>query len=216
MAATGPDPRAVDLSSLLLPASGQPPATETNGAQTADQPLPEIAEPSNGAAQPEGRTGASEPEVQNGSSQPEVENGSSHDRTDLRDEPVKDLLKQAQDEASTLMAGEVKLAKAEMADKGKKIGAGAGMFGAAGLMAGLAAFAFMLCLIFALGTGMQDWLAALIVTVVFLAVAGALALAGKKAIKKAGPPVPEQAIESVKQTIQTVKEDAKWGLNQTR
>jgi predicted naringenin-chalcone synthase len=63
---------------------------------------------------------------------------------------------------------------------------------------------------------MAAWVAALIVTVVFVAGAAALALAGKKRLKKAGPPVPEETIESVKQTIETVKEEAKWGLGQTR
>ncbi len=56
----------------------------------------------------------------------------------------------------------------------------------------------------------------LIVTVLYGAVAGALALLGKKRIQQAGPPIPEQTVESVKQTIQTVKEEAKWGLGQTR
>jgi hypothetical protein len=74
----------------------------------------------------------------------------------------------------------------------------------------------MLCLIFALATVMPAWLAALVVTVVFVAIAGALALVGKKRIQKAGPPIPEATIESVKQTIETVKEEAKWGLGQTR
>jgi hypothetical protein len=74
----------------------------------------------------------------------------------------------------------------------------------------------MLCLIFALATVMAAWLAALVVTVVFVAIAGGLAVSGKKRIQRAGPPVPEEAIASVKQTIETVKEEAKWGLGQTR
>jgi hypothetical protein len=49
-----------------------------------------------------------------------------------------------------------------------------------------------------------------------VAVAGVLALAGKKRIQKAAPPVPQETIQSVKQTIETVKEEAKWGLGQTR
>jgi membrane protein implicated in regulation of membrane protease activity len=90
------------------------------------------------------------------------------------------------------------------------------MLGGAGYMAALASLALMLCLIFALATALPAWLAALIVTVVFAAIAGALALAGRKRIKKAGPPLPEQSVESVKQTIETVKEAAKWGMGQTR
>jgi hypothetical protein len=63
---------------------------------------------------------------------------------------------------------------------------------------------------------MPAWLAALIVTALYGAAAGALALLGKKRIQQAGPPIPEQTVEAVKQTIQTVKEEATWGLGQTR
>jgi hypothetical protein len=135
---------------------------------------------------------------------------------DLRQEPVADLLKQVRDEAQTLVSQEIRLARAEMTEKAKQIGVGAGMVGGAGYLGHLAALGLMLCLIFALATFLPGWLAALIVTVVFAAGAGALALAGKKRIQKAGPPVPEKTVESVKQTIETVKEEARWGLGQTR
>jgi hypothetical protein len=154
----------------------------------------------------------------NGASTPahqQVVNGNgSHG--DLRDEPVGDVVKQVTEEAKTLAGQEFKLAKAEMTEKAKEVGIGAGMFGGAGYAAHLAALGLMLTVIFALATAMEAWLAALIVTVVFATVAAGLALKGKKRIKQAGPPVPEHTIESVKQTIETVKEEAKWGLGQTR
>jgi uncharacterized membrane protein YqjE len=151
----------------------------------------------------------------NGASQPapEVLAGA---RADLRGEPAGDLLKQVSAEASTLLRQELKLAQAEMTEKAKQAGVGAGMVGGAGYTLHLASFGLMLCVIFALATAMAAWLAALVVTVVFVAIAGVLALTGKKRIQQAGPPVPEEAIESVKQTIKTVKEEAKWGLGQTR
>jgi Flp pilus assembly protein TadB len=150
---------------------------------------------------------------QNGASQrePEVLAG----RADLRGEPASDLLKQVSAEASTLLRQELTLAKAEMSEKAKEAGIGAGMVGGAGYTLHLASFGLMLCFIFALATAMAAWLAALIVTVVFVAIAAVLAMVGKKRIQKAGPPVPEEAIESVKQTVQSVKEEAKWGLGQT-
>ncbi|HEX8158942.1 MAG TPA: phage holin family protein [Solirubrobacteraceae bacterium] len=147
---------------------------------------------------------------------PQVSNGSSSGHGDMRDEPVSDLVKQVSDEAKKLISQEIKLAKAEMTEKAKEVGIGAGMFGGAGYLAHLAALALMLCLIFALATFISAWLAALIVTFVFAAGAGTLALMGKRRIKKAGPPVPEETVQSVKQTIETVKEEAKWGLGQTR
>ena len=162
--------------------------------------------------------GSSSPPQQGSSSPPqqqpadEVVDGSA----DLRDEPIGDLLKQVKSEASTIAQKEIKLAKAEVTESAKEVGVGAGMFGGAGYLAHLAALGFMLCLIFALATAMPAWLAALIVTVVLAAGAGVLALSGKKKLKQAGPPVPQQAMEAAKQTLETVKEEAKWGLGQKR
>jgi hypothetical protein len=126
------------------------------------------------------------------------------------------LLKAVKEEGSTLVGQEVRLAKAEMAGKVKDVGIGAGMFGGAGYVAHLASLALMLTLIFALAEVMAPWLAALIVTVLYGALAAGLGLLAKQRLQQAGAPIPEQAIESVKQTIQTVKEEATWGLGQTK
>ena len=135
---------------------------------------------------------------------------------DLRDAPIGEVVNRVKDDASTLVSQEMRLAKAEMSGKAKEIGLGAGMAGGAGYVAYLASIAFMLTLIFALAEVMPEWAAALIVTVLLAAVAGVLAMQAKKRIQEAGPPIPEQTVESVKQTIETVKEEAKWGLGQTR
>jgi hypothetical protein len=163
----------------------------------------------NGAASPS--AGAVTQVHRNGGSPPERVDGT----PDLRDEPIGDLLKQVKQEGSALVGQELKLAKAEMSVKAKEVGIGAGMFGGAGYVAYLATIALMICIIFALAEAMAVWLAALIVAVVLGAVAAVLALKGKKHIQEAGPPIPEQTVESVKQTMQTVKEEAKWGLGQT-
>jgi sporulation protein YlmC with PRC-barrel domain len=136
--------------------------------------------------------------------------------SDPREEPVAELLKTVKQEGATLVGQEVRLAKAEMAGKVKDVGIGAGMFGGAGYVAHLASLALMLTLIFALAEAMAPWLAGLIVTVLYGAVAAGLALTAKKRVQRAGSPIPEQTIESVKQTIQTVKEKATWGLGQTK
>jgi uncharacterized membrane protein len=121
----------------------------------------------------------------------------------LREQPMGELFKQLSDDLSTLVRQELKLAQVEMTEKGKKAGVGIGMFGGAGIVALLALGAFTTCLIAALSTGMEVWIAALIVTVVYGAVAGVLALNGRDRVTAATPPVPEQ-------TIETVKEDAQW------
>jgi hypothetical protein len=122
---------------------------------------------------------------------------------DLRERPIGELLKQLSQETTTLVRKELDLAKAEMSEKGKRAGLGAGMFGAAGVAGLMALGALTACLILALATGMDDWLAALIVTAVWAIVAGVAALMGRSKVREATPPVPEQ-------TIETVKEDVEW------
>jgi MFS family permease len=123
----------------------------------------------------------------------------------LREQPIGDLLKQLSQETTTLVRQELELAKAEMAEKGKKAGKGAGMFGGAGVVGLLALGALTAALILALDTGMKAWLAALIVGVVYAVIAGVLALTGKKEVQQATPPVPEQTVESVKEDVQWAK-----------
>ncbi len=128
---------------------------------------------------------------------------------DARDRPVAELLKELSNQTTTLVKQELELAKAEMAEKGKQAGLGVGMFGGAGLFGLLALGALTACVIAALGTGMELWLAALIVTVVYAAIAGALALVGKQKAQEATPPAPQQAIDSTKEDVQWAKNRAK-------
>lgn len=122
---------------------------------------------------------------------------------ELREAPAGELFKRLSEDTSQLVRLEIELAKSEMTAKGKKIGAGAGLVGAAALLGLLAAGAATAFLIALLDTFMATWLAALIVTIVYLAIAAVLAVQGKNRIQNAGPPVPEQ-------TIETVKEDVEW------
>ena len=124
---------------------------------------------------------------------------------DPRDQSIGELVKDLASETSTLVRQEIDLAKAEMTERGKQVGKGAGMLGAAALVGLLAAGALTACLIAALDLAMATWLAALIVTVVFGAIAAVLAMTGRKQIREAAPPVPEQAIESVKEDVQWAK-----------
>ena len=128
---------------------------------------------------------------------------------DPRDESIGELVKQLSTQTSTLVRQEMKLAQAELQVKGKKAGLGAGMFGASGVVAFLGAATLIAAIVLAIATALDAWLAALIVAVVLLAAAGVAALMGKKQIEQATPPAPEQAIESVKQDVDTVKEGAR-------
>jgi uncharacterized membrane protein YqjE len=131
--------------------------------------------------------------------------------SDLQDASAAELVKQLSEQTSRLVHHEVELAKAELAVKGKRAGIGAGMFGGAGTF-GLYAFgALTAAIIAALATAVDTWLAALIVAVVYAAIAGVLALMGKKKVQQAVPPVPEDTVESVKEDVQWTKARAQQG-----
>jgi uncharacterized membrane protein YqjE len=128
---------------------------------------------------------------------------------DLRERATGELLKELSDHTTTLVRQEIELAKAELGEKGKKAGLGAGMFGGAGLFGVFALAALTTCIIVALDSAMPLWLAALIVAVAYGAIAGVLALQGRNKVQQAGPPVPEQATESVKEDVQWAKTQAR-------
>jgi uncharacterized membrane protein YqjE len=118
------------------------------------------------------------------------------------------LLRQLSQQTGDLVRQEMELAKAELRDKGKAAGLGAGMFGGAGLVALYAVGALTACAILALAIVVDAWLAALIVGVAYAALAGILAMTGKKKVEQATPPVPEQAIESTKEDVEWTKQRA--------
>jgi uncharacterized membrane protein YqjE len=135
--------------------------------------------------------------------------GDAGDGDDLRDRSMGELLRQLSEQTTRLVHQELELAKAELAQKGRQAGQGAGMFGGAGAL-GLAALgALTACFILALNEIMPAWLAALIVAVIYGAIAAFLALRGRDKVKQATPPVPEQ-------TVETVKEDVEWAKTQMR
>jgi uncharacterized membrane protein YqjE len=118
------------------------------------------------------------------------------------------LLRQLSEQTGDLVRQEMELAKAELREKGKAAGLGAGMFGGAGLVALYAVGALTACAILALAIVVDAWLAALIVAAGYAALAGILALTGKKKVEQATPPVPEQAIESTKEDVEWTKQRA--------
>jgi hypothetical protein len=120
-----------------------------------------------------------------------------------------ELARELSEQTATLARKEVELAKAEVAIKAKRLGLGAGAFGAAGLVGLFAVGALTATVILALATALDGWLAALIVTAVYGAVAGVLALAGGRKVRAGAPPVPEEAIESTRQDVEHVKRSAK-------
>jgi hypothetical protein len=116
-----------------------------------------------------------------------------------------ELIEQLTDQLTRLVRDEVRLAQAEVTQKAKRLGIGAGLFGGAGVVALLGLGALVTAAILGLAHVLPGWLAAIIVAVVLLAVAGVLALIGRKDVDKATPPLPTEAIAGVQADIATVK-----------
>jgi hypothetical protein len=122
---------------------------------------------------------------------------------DLRERSLGELFGKLSDETSTLIRQEMALARAELTEKGKEAGKGAGLFGGAGAVGLLGAGAITAGIILLLDLAIAAWLAAIIVGLIYVAVAAFLGLKGRDRIQAATPPVPEQ-------TVDTVKEDVEW------
>jgi uncharacterized membrane protein YqjE len=116
------------------------------------------------------------------------------------------LISRLTEQISTLVRSEARLAQVEVTQKAKRLGVGAGLFGGAGLFAVFGLATLITTAILALALVLPAWLAALVVTVVLFAIAGVLALVGKKDVEKASPPLPTQAIAGVQADIATVKQ----------
>ena len=124
---------------------------------------------------------------------------------------VKELIEGLSEQTQALARKEVELAKAEVTEKGKRLGMGAGAFGAAGII-GLFAFgALTAALVLLLATAVDAWIAALIVAAVYAAIAGIAALVGRGQVQRGTPPVPEMAIDSTKEDVETMKRSAREG-----
>ncbi len=127
---------------------------------------------------------------------------------DKRNASTAELIKELSREVSQLVREEIALAKAEMTQKGKHAGIGAGMLSGAAVLGLAAVGGSMAFLMLVLDSWMPGWLATLIVTIVYAAAAGILALRGKERIRHATPPAPTQTIESVKEDVQWAKTHA--------
>jgi uncharacterized membrane protein YqjE len=135
-----------------------------------------------------------------------TENGA---RNELREVRMADLVKELSSQVSVLVRQEVELAKAEVTEKGKKAGLGAGLLGGAGAAALLMLGSLTAFLIMVIALAIPDWAAALCVTGLWAAIAGLLALRGREKVRDVGKPVPEK-------TVDAVKEDVEWLKDQTR
>ena len=130
-------------------------------------------------------------------------------RTDHHEQaPVGELVKRASEQLSDIVRSEMRLAQAEMKEKGRRAGLGGGMFGGAALFALLALQVLVAAAVAAVALVLSVWLAALVVAAGLLLVAGLLALIGRTEMRQATPAKPERTIGSVRADVQAIREGA--------
>lgn len=123
----------------------------------------------------------------------------------MSDAGTGDLVRQAADQISRLVRDELALARAEMVEKGKRVGTGAGLLGGGGVVALYGVAALLAAIVLGLAEAMPAWLSALIVAAALFAAAGVLAVIGRRQVAQGVPPVPREAARSVQADIEEVR-----------
>lgn len=117
------------------------------------------------------------------------------------DARIGELVGRLSDDTVRLVRDEIRLATAEMSQKAKAAGIGAGLFGGAGVFVIYGVGALVAAAIIALSLAVAPWAAALIIAGALLAIAGIAALLGKREFGRAGPPLPTEAVQSTKEDV---------------
>ena len=124
------------------------------------------------------------------------------------DASVGEFVARLSQDLSTLVRDELRLAQAETTAKAKKLGLGVGLFGGAGLIAVFGLGALVAAAILGLATTVHAWLAAVIVGAALLAIAGLVAVLGKRDVSAGAPPIPTEAVAGIKTDVHTLREAA--------
>lgn len=125
------------------------------------------------------------------------------------DKSVNELLVDLSGELRRLAHAEVRLAVTELRRKGKRAGLGAGSFGAAAVTGLIGGGVLAAAAVLALDIVLPAWLAALIVGVALVALAGLAALVGRTALRRAMPLLPRWAITSVEDDVRTIVKEVR-------
>jgi len=120
------------------------------------------------------------------------------------DRSISQLMSDLTEQTTRLVRTEARLAAREMAAKARRAALGSGAFAAAGVFACYGGALLLACLVLALATVMSGWIAALVVGIGVLLVAGLLALFGKRQLGRALPPVPTDTIARTREDIEVV------------
>lgn len=125
------------------------------------------------------------------------------------DASVGELITRLSEQTTRLVRAELLLARNELQATAKRAGRASGLLGGAGAVALYGMGALVAAAIIALALVLPAWAAALIAAGALFLIAGIAALAGGSQLRKAFPPVPQQALTNVKQDIAEVKESGR-------
>lgn len=118
---------------------------------------------------------------------------------------VGELVGRLSEGTSRLVRDEMRLATAEMTQKGKAAGLGAGIFGGAGILVLYGLGVLIAAAVAGLSVVLAVWAAALIIAGILLVAAGLAALVGKRELAEATPPLPTEAVQSTKEDVDEIK-----------
>jgi uncharacterized membrane protein YqjE len=122
--------------------------------------------------------------------------------------PIGDLVSEFTSELSTLVREEMTLARVEIAGKAKQVRRGGMMVGMGAALGYAGLLGLLAALVIGLGqAGVPWWLSALIVALVVLAAAGALVMAGVRAMKPQNL-VPRETVRSLREDTRLLKGQA--------
>lgn len=132
--------------------------------------------------------------------------------TAVEDRSIAQLIQDMSEQMRRLVRDELRLATEELKEKGKRAGIGAGLTGFAGIAAFFGAAVLVAAAVLGLALVLPGWAAALIIGGALLVIGGIAALLGTKQIKRAVPPIPEEAAEGVQKDVQVVKQRGHAGV----
>ena len=130
---------------------------------------------------------------------------------DLTHQPVTQVLQRVTEESKALIGEELQLARTELTSKVKTAGKGAGLLGAAAVVAIFGVMAITAAIILALAIVMPPWAAAMVVALAYLAIAGILAISGRNQVQAATPFVPEQTVRTLSDVLHRIQSAWKRG-----
>jgi membrane protein len=132
---------------------------------------------------------------------------------DATERSTGELVGQLSEQVTRLIQDEARLAWREVQRKGARAGVGAGLFGAAGVLALYGGGAVVAGLVLVLAMVLPAWVAALVLGGAILLVAAITALVGRAQLRRAAPPVPDQAVASVREDLAVIKQHARAERN---